>query len=338
MTTLTQEHDDKFSSRWINLADHRLGTEVLYATDDFFAEKEKLILPGRGIFIADKYTDNGKWMDGWESRRKRTPGHDHCIVKLGCTGSIYALDIDTNHFLGNHPPHASVEACLLDEGKSPDDKTQWKEVLSKSALNAGSQNLFEIESGRENRYSHVRLNIFPDGGVARLRVYGEVDVDWSHKEGKEIDLLAVENGGQVISCNDMFFSSKDNLIMPGRGKDMGDGWETKRRRTPGHDWVIAALGHGGTIKKIEVDTANFKGNYPDEMSIDALRLPGNPSADQLLEAQWVPCVGKMKLQAHHQHYFSDEILLQDSITHIRLNIFPDGGISRLRLFGMISGD
>lgn len=329
-----QNFDDRFAKQWINLADEKLGTQVLYATDDFFAEKENLIKPGRGIFIADKYTDRGKWMDGWESRRKRVPGNDHCIIRLGLPGTIFGFDIDTNYFLGNHPPFAAVEACELASG-DPDANTKWEEILSKSPLKPGSQNLYECVSRK--RFTHIRLQIYPDGGVARFRVFGEVSVDWKKfKTGQILDLAAVENGGKVLACNDMFFSSKDNLIMPGRGINMGDGWETKRKRGPGYDWCILALGHRGLIKKIELDTAHFKGNYPDRFSLEALEGNSADVLKHLENSPWKPLLVETKLKADNQHYFSSELLLKTPVTHIKLNIYPDGGVSRLRILGELA--
>ncbi len=314
----------------INLAAERVGGKTLEVTDDFFADKENLLKPGRGIFIADKYTDHGKWMDGWESRRKRTPGHDWCTLKLGLRGVIAGVDIDTNHFLGNHPPHASLEAACV--GGEPDE-SDWQEILGKRPLQAGSQNLFAIESNSE--WTHIRLHIYPDGGVARLKIYGEVKPDWSTRPGEEtLDLVAVENGGQVICCNDMFFSSKDNLIMPGRGVNMGDGWETKRRREPGHDWVILKLGKPGLISSVEVDTCHFKGNYPDRCSLEYIYAPD--AEDQQLEnMDWQELMPEVKLSADQQHYFSSQLRQQCKVSHLRLNIFPDGGISRLRVNGTV---
>ena len=198
----------------IDLASERFGGKTISCTDDFFAEKENLIKPGRGIFITDKYTDRGKWMDGWESRRKRTEGHDYCVVKLGATGKIMGVDIDTNHFLGNHPPFASIEACYA-TSETDIEQMHWQEILSKSALLPGSQNFYEIID--DGIYNHVRLHIYPDGGVARLKVYGEVFKEWDKENGGElIDLAAATNGAKSILCNDMFFSHIDNLIMPGR--------------------------------------------------------------------------------------------------------------------------
>jgi len=314
----------------IDLAAERTGGQALECTDDFFAPKENLIKPGRGIFIEDKYTDNGKWMDGWESRRKRVPGHDWCVIKLGLRGIIAGIDIDTNHFLGNHPPEASLEAACVTGIPSDDD---WHEVLVKSHLEPGSQNLFEIQS--EEEWTHVRLHIYPDGGVARLKVYGEVKPDWTQvSENEVIDLVAVENGGRVLSCNDMFFSHKDNLIMPHRGENMGDGWETKRRRGPGHDWCILKLGIPGVVKTIEVDTYHFKGNFPDRCSFESLYAP-DAKDDEVGNLKWQQLMLEDKLAADTQNYFQSEILHKNVITHIRFNIFPDGGVSRLRINGRV---
>lgn len=319
----------------VDLAAERVGGKALLASDEFFAEKENLLKPGRGVFIADKYTDRGKWMDGWESRRKRTTGHDWCIIKLGFAGTIRGVDIDTNHFLGNNPAYASIEACIASDEATIEqlEKSSWTEILAKSSLRPGSQNLFGITNIR--RWTHVRLNIYPDGGVARLRVYGEVIPDWNMIAKDDlIDLAYVGNGGSVAAASDMFFGSKENLIMPGRAETMGDGWETKRRRGPGYDWAILKLGKPAKIQRIEVDTNHFKGNYPDRCSLDCLHAP-NAIVDALTwqEFQWTEVLAQTKLQADTQHYFEKELKSLPVCTHVRLNIFPDGGVSRLRVFG-----
>ncbi len=317
-----------------DLAADRLGGKVLFATDDFFAEKENLIKPGRGIFIADKYTDRGKWMDGWESRRKRVPGHDWAVVQLATTGKIKGVDIDTHFFLGNHPPHASVQAALIPENPSVADwenGINWVEILPKSPLDPGSQNFYSID--HEGIFSHIRLHIYPDGGVARLKVYGEVFKQWDHiKPDTVLDLAAALHGGKALACNDMFFSAMGNLIMPGRGINMGDGWETKRNRTPNNrDWVILKLATPGYVHEFQVDTAHFKGNYPDRCSIEACLS----DRDDTLTGegiQWEMVLPESKLQADTIHEF--ESAVKDRIfSHIRLNIFPDGGVSRLRVLG-----
>jgi len=323
-----------------NLAADRLGAIALACSDDFFAEKENLLKPGRGIFIADKYTDRGKWMDGWESRRKRTPGHDWCIIQLASSGIIHGLDIDTNHFLGNHPPFASVEACRIPENGNLEDittdKIRWNEILPKSALLPGSQHFFEVTD--RGIYTHLKLHIYPDGGVARLKVYGEVFIDWKTRDTQEtIDLAAAINGAKSIECNDMFFSHMDNLLMPGRGINMGDGWETKRNRTPNNrDWLVVRLAHAGVIDSILIDTCHFKGNYPDRCMLEGLLLEGNGETGlNNPDVKWTTILPEVKLQADHEHRFEKEILEHGPFTHVRLSIFPDGGISRMRLFGKI---
>ena len=324
-----------------DLAAERLGGKVLFATDDFFAEKENLLKPGRGIFIPDKYTDRGKWMDGWESRRKRTPGHDWAVIQLATSGRITGFDIDTNFFLGNHPPHASIEAAYINNVSSITDRTAigwdkvlWKEILPKSHLDAGSQNFYVSNS--DELFTHLRLHIYPDGGVARFKVYGIVHKDWSSQnKNEEIDLAAAINGGKALVCNDMFFSSMNNLIMPGRGINMGDGWETKRNRTPNNrDWVIIKLAHIGTIGKIIVDTCHFKGNYPDSCSIEACYSTDDNSVIEN-KSKWEMILSPQKLSADREHVFINEITKHTPVSHVRLNIFPDGGVSRLRLFGKI---
>ncbi len=321
----------------VDLAAARIGGAALLANDEFFAEKENLLKPGRGIFIPDKYTDRGKWMDGWESRRRRIPGNDWCVVQLGLRGIIQQVDIDTNHFLGNHPPFASLDAlCLADSFPSENTAVEglsWTEILAQSPLNPGAQNPFAVTSDRT--WTHVRLNIFPDGGVARLRLYGTVVPDWSKLKQEElVDLAAVENGGVPLACSDMFFSSMNNLVMPGRSENMGDGWETKRRRGPGYDWIILRLGRAGTIRKIEVDTNHFKGNYPDTCSIEGCAAPGASTEDlNSATTVWREILPKTKLKADTRHFFEKELSGMNDCSHIRLNIYPDGGVSRLRVWG-----
>lgn len=323
----------------IDLVSERNGGKALLASDEFFAPKENLLKEGRGVFIPDKFTENGKWMDGWESRRKRIAGFDWCIIKLGVAGTIKGIDIDTNYFLGNHPPYASVDACNIQEEADTEkylsDKLKWTEILSKSPLNPGSQNLFLVLN--KNIWTHVKLNIFPDGGIARFRAYGEVSNDWKNSKSNELtDLAALLNGGKVLVCNDMFFGSKDNLISPGRSQNMGDGWETKRKRIPGYDWVILKLAAAGEIKKIIVDTNYFKGNFPDSCSIDACYKPD--AADDTLtdtNIEWKELLPKTKLKGDFENTFEKELIKIEKVTHVRFNIFPDGGVSRLRLFGTV---
>ncbi len=320
---------------FIDLAAEKFGGKAISCSDDFFAEKENLLKPGRGVFIADKYTEQGKWMDGWETRRKRVPGHDWCIIKLGTPGIIYGVDIDTNHFLGNHPPYASIDGLYLegDVSKEKLEEADWTEILPKSALKQGSQNIYAVASNTP--LTHLRLNIYPDGGVARLKVFGLVHHNWVDSPKDEVlDLAAAQLGGLVVACNDMFFGNKNNMIMPGRGENMGDGWETRRRRDlPGHDWSVVRLAQPGLVRKIEVDTNHYKGNFPDACFIDGCFAPGK-EIDTLNanNFEWTNILPETKLKADHRHFFEKEVTDAGPWTHIRLNIVPDGGISRFRVF------
>lgn len=322
---------------FIDLAAERLGGAVLYANDDFFAPKENLLKSKAAVFLEHEYTDRGKWMDGWESRRKRGPGHDYAILRLGLPGIVRGVVVDTAFFRGNYPEHCSIDACAVRADASPDElngpNTRWVEILPRSALRGDSKNLFAIDA--PHRVTHLRLNIFPDGGVARLRVHGEVVPDWRRlgRGGAEIDLVAVENGGHVISCSDMFFGVRHNLIMPGRAPNMGDGWETKRRRGPGYDWALLRLCAEGTLSRIEVNTDHFKGNYPDTCMIEGCHVA---SGDPGESAEWREVVPRSKLQAHTRHTFDEELRDRGPFTHLRLNIYPDGGVSRLRVFGSVT--
>jgi len=324
----------------VDLASEKLGGAVLVANDEFFAPKENLLKPTAPVFIEGKYTDLGKWMDGWETRRRRTPGYDWCILRLGLPGTIHGVVVDTSFFRGNYPEHCSLEACTVDGLPTVEDlqsqAIQWTEILPESTLAGDSQNPFAINS--DERFTHLRLKIYPDGGVARLRVYGEVVPDWNRikRIGGDVDLAAVENGGLVLSCSDMFFGHRHNLIMPGRAANMSDGWETKRRRGPGHDWTIIKLGMPGTVRRLEVDTAWFKGNFPESCSLEGVNAP-DLSEERLTEPSvvWKNILDRTKLQAHTRHYFEREVLDVGLVSHLRFNIFPDGGVSRLRVYGSI---
>ena len=309
----------------LDLANERVGGCVLAASDDFFAEKENLIKPADPVFVSGKYTDRGKWMDGWESRRKRTPGHDWAILRLGVPGVVRIVVVDTSFFTGNYPERCSIEGCDASGNTPVEDLTGWIELLPKVALSGDSKNLFEVSSPR--RFTHLRLNIFPDGGVARLRVQGMALPDF-HVLGRDIDLAAAEYGGSVVDVSDRHYGNPNNLIMPGRAADMSDGWETRRRRGPGHDWVILRLAAEGVIERVEVDTSHFKGNYPDAGSLEISATAA--------EESWTELLPRTKLKAHTQHIFRDELAVKGPARFVRFSIFPDGGVSRLRLYGAMT--
>jgi len=313
---------------WVRLEQPRLGTRVTFATDEFFAAKERLIDAEEPVFVDNKYDDHGKWMDGWESRRKRTPGYDHCVIRLGVPGVLKGVDIDTSFFTGNFPPQASIEACV-----SEDDVPAggWTEILGKVDLQGDSHHYLKIDDDSE--WTHVRLNIYPDGGIARLRLFGKVRPDFGSL-ATNIDLLALENGGRAIACSDEHYGSMQNLNVAGRGVNMGDGWETARRRGPGNDWVIFELGHAGAIDKIEIDTAHFKGNYPDRVSLEAAMFSNADDATPDSDA-WQTLLPESRLEMDKQHFFESELNALGPVSHVRMSIYPDGGVSRVRLFGHI---
>jgi allantoicase len=322
----------------VDLASQRLGGRVLEANDEFFAPKENLLKPSKPVFIEGKYTDRGKWMDGWESRRRRTPGYDWCVIRMGLPGVIRGVVVDTSYFTGNYPSHFSLEACDL--GSPPyrserralkSAKSNWIEIISKTALQGDAQNSFAV--GNAARFTHLRFKIYPDGGVARLRVHGEVVPDGKLTKRPEIDLAAIESGGRVVASSDQFYSEPFNLLMPGRGKDMSDGWETRRRRGPGHDWVVMKLGVPGTIRRIEVDTAHFKGNFPESCSLEACFIErGQGESSAMESAAWIELIPRSTLKANHRQIFR-KLREAISVSHVRFNIYPDGGVSRLRIFG-----
>lgn len=326
---------------YIDLAADRLGGRILVANDEFFAPKENILKAAAPVWIADKYTDVGKWMDGWETRRRRTPGYDWCIVKLGLPGVVHGVVVDTANFKGNFPDHCEIEACTIDGDPSvaalEDASTRWTTLLSKSPLAGDTQNRFAVSCA--NRVTHLRLKIFPDGGVARLRVHGEVIPNWASIEnvGGEIDLAAVEHGGLVIDASDMFFGSRNNLILPGRSTGMHDGWETRRRRGPGHDWCVVRLGAPGTVRRVEVDTSFFKGNFPESCSLEVSSAARDiTDSSELAALAWKEILPRTKMKADTVHVYEKEILDAGEVTHARFHIYPDGGVARLRLFGKMA--
>jgi allantoicase len=325
-------------TKLVDLASERLGGRVLEANDEFFAPKENLIKAAKPVFIEGKYTARGKWMDGWETRRRRTPGHDWCVIRLGLPGIVRGVIVDTSFFTGNYPHHFSLEGCDLDGGPPYANErkrlkaagTRWVELLPDKPLEGHRQNVVAVEHA--GRFTHLRLKIYPDGGVARLRVHGEVAPERKRLSRAESDLAAVENGGRVIASSDEFYGAPVNLLMPGLGKNTSDGWETRRRRGPGYDWVVLKLGVPGVIRWAEVDTKHFKGNFPESCSLEACNTEG-ANASAIPENAWKPLLQRTKLKADHRHTFREQLHNVGAVTHVRFSIFPDGGVNRLRLFG-----
>lgn len=324
----------------VDLSADLLGTFVLYATDDYFAEKENLLKPGPPEWREGAYTDKGKWMDGWESQRKREPGHDFAIIRLGAPGRVRGALVDTTHFKGNAPqqimlegleaPHTATPAQLLADER-------WVPIIEQSTVKPDFPNVFMLAQPSQ-RVTHVRLRIYPDGGVARLRIYGDVLAeDRTFWRPGSVDLGAVENGGTIAAKSDEFFGPPANMLLPGRGVNMGDGWETKRRRTPGSDWAVVKLARRGVLERIELDTHFFKGNAPQATLIEAVDATGmDADALQTLlgsasSSGWRVLVDKTALVQHRRHQL--EPIHAMPVTHVRVHIFPHGGVNRLRFFG-----
>ena len=310
----------------IDLAVADLGGRVLGCSDDFFAPADNLLKPEAAVFDPQAYDANGKVMDGWESRRKRVPGHDWLVLRLGVPGVVRGFDVDTSWFLGNQPPFCSIDGCNAPAESPIEGLSGWVEVLPQVPLSPGSHNLFA--AARLERFTHLRLNMLPDGGIARLRVYGLPAPEVSG----EIDLAASSSGGRAIACSDMFFGDMNALLKPGRAQNMGGGWETRRRRDEGHDWVVIRLAGRAHVDRIVVDTHHFKGNFPDRCTLEGLddgeagpyRIERHPD--------WTPIVAETPMRADHAHDFED-LLHRGPFTHVRVRVLPCGGLSRLRVFG-----
>ena len=319
------------NGKMINLAEPRLGSKVIFKTDDFFASAKRILNPNPPIFKEGVFDKHGKWMDGWETRRKRNKGHDYLILKLGRPGKIHKVDIDTSYFNGNQPSKISLDACFS-KNKLPKKNTKWIKILKKKSTKPNSHHFFNIKN--KSIFTHVKLNIYPDGGVARIRIYGEMKIKKNFKK-KIMNLTSVLSGATPIACNNEHFGRAENILAPGTGKNMGDGWETRRSRGKNFDWLILKCAAAGKINKIQIDTHHFKGNYPDRCSLQAAYLNSNISSKNIIKKskKWKLLLNKVKLHAHKKHNFSNKLMKNKKINYIRINIYPDGGISRIRLLG-----
>jgi allantoicase len=335
----TKDPDPEFRfEAYPDLAGERLGGVALAASDEFFAPKENLLIEGRARFDPDRYTDHGKWMDGWESRRKRGPGHDWVVVRLGAPGVIHGVNVDTSHFRGNHPERASVEACAIDAKRDGDetfDDWPWTTIVPPLPLAPDVDNRFPVRD--RSRWTHVRLNIVPDGGVARFRVHG-VPVPDPAKGSGPLDLAAVQRGGLALTWSDARFGPPHHLLLPDSARHMGDGWETRRRRGPGHDWVVIRLGARGVPQRIVVETTHFKGNHPESFRVEGLDDEGafgEPGSELLPPPEehegWREIVPLTALGPDAVH--DVQVVDAPPVTHVRLSIHPDGGVARFRVYG-----
>lgn len=317
-------------TRLPDLASRALAGSVVYANDELFAERENLIKPGRAVFSPEDFGHKGKVYDGWETRRRREPGHDHAVVRLGVPGVVRGVVVDTSWFRGNYPPHASVEATSVEGYTSPAELEQadWVPLVPKSPISGDCDNVFPVDHPRS--FTHVRLSIYPDGGVARFRVHGEPVPDPRLLTGT-VDLAAMEHGGHVVDCSDEFYSSPTQLLLPGRARSMGEGWENARRRHGGNDHVTVRLAAPGTVRRVEIDTSYFVGNAAGWAVLRATAGTGVHSDDA---TDWVELLPRTRLQPDTRHFF--RVAAQAPVTHVRLDVYPDGGLARLRIHGEIA--
>ena len=308
-----------------DLAVRTLGGAVVWANDETFAEKENLITPGKANYSTATFGHKGQIYDGWETRRRREAGYDEAIVRLGAAGVVSAVIVDTSWFTGNYPPEISIEAAEVTGFPSPTElyETEWTTIVARSAVDGDSENRFEVAS--DARWTHVKLSIYPDGGVARLRVLGRGVPDPKFLAVGPVDLAALENGAYVSACSNMFYSSPNNLLFPGPPRSMGEGWETSRRRNDANDWVQVQLAGTGRIRLAELDTSCFLGNAPGAASLQG----------RLGDGDWIELLPRTTLQPDTRHRF---VLDHDTpVSEVRMDIFPDGGMARLRLFGDLAG-
>jgi len=323
----------------------RLRGSVVAASDEFYAAKENLIKPNAPVFVPETYDAKGQVYDGWETRRRRGPGgtlpdhaaSDWVIVRLGVPGVLRTIVVDTAFFTGNYPQACSVDACSASGYPAAEELTadagRWREIVPRALLTGDARHSFKVNSGR--RFTHVRLNIFPDGGVARLHVHGEVVPDPALLEGLTFDLAALENGADIAARSDQFYSAPRNVISPGLSRVMGEGWETRRRRRAGYEWLVVRLTGRSVIQLAEIDTSWYRGNQPDFASLQILDADSAPAATLAAESAWRDLLPRVRLLPDTPHRFRAD---GGPATHVRLNIFPDGGVARLRLYGSLTHD
>ncbi len=316
-----------------DLAVRTLGGAVIAANDEFFADKENLIRPEAPVFSPQTFNVKGQVYDGWETRRRRTEGHDFAIVRLGLPGIPHAIVVDTANFAGNYPERASIEAVAAEGYPSPEEllDADWVQLVPPSPLRGDARNEFTVDAAQ--RFTHVRLSIYPHGGVARLRVHGEPLPDPRELVGLPIDLAAMANGGRAVSCSDSFFSQPDNMLQPGDSRFMSDGWETARRRDAGNDWAVIALAGLSRPTVLELATTHYKGNSPESAALSGIDARSAKLDDP---DAWFPLPERTRLQPDTTHRF--RLASTVPITHVRLDIHPDGGVARLRLFGSFTDE
>jgi allantoicase len=318
-----------------------LGTKILSTSDEWFAAAENLFTPTPPVRKIGVFTHAGAWYDGWETRRHNTQPFDWVVMRLGvASGRVAGVEIDTAFFDGNHAPEVSVQGVFFpsekDEEVSKDGFAGWKDILSKQECGPNQRQAWKLPQETEEAYTHIRLCMWPDGGIARFRLFGTAQPVFPEDVNAVFDLAATVNGGIAVSCSDQHFGRIENLLLPGRGKDMGDGWETKRTRGVHVDWTIIKLGTTGTIDKIVVDTAHFRGNFPKEVQVFAAAKSPTGLSPRADDKQWVEVLSPQATGPDKEHEYGQDILTNvqgKNYAYVKLVIIPDGGVKRIRVFG-----
>ncbi|ODQ64334.1 Allantoicase [Nadsonia fulvescens var. elongata DSM 6958] len=327
-----QEFYQNVATKYTDVIGRKLGGHVVLFSDEFFAEAANLIKPTPPIRDATRFVPTGAWYDGWETRRHNTAEADWVIIKLGVASArIIGAEIDTAFFNGNEAPAISIQGTFVSD-QSELGSAQWKEIVPLQKCGPSARHFFVRDNLTSEPFTHVKLLMYPDGGIARFRLYGVPTPVFPEDINVELDLAHVSSGGVAVSVSNQHFGTADNLLLPGRGHDMSDGWETARSRAPGHiDWVIIKLGAKGIIDRVIVDTANFMGNFPQKVRVQALSAESSETEIKHDDSRWVTILDDQKTQAHTEHEF--KINGGAAYTHAKLVIIPDGGVKRFRVLG-----
>jgi len=319
----------------VDLASRWLGGSVMSASDESFGEKENLLTPIPAVFEPGHYGHRGEIVDGWETRRRREGGHDWAIIRLGAAGVITSVDVDTSFFTGNYPQSVSVEACGCEGYPSAAElaapSAGWEQIVANTAVTGDCHNVFEVTDQR--RFTHIRLSAYPDGGIARFRVYGDVVPDPRGLDELTIDLASQEYGGAIVASSDDFYTSASTLNRPDRARTMGEGWETRRRRGAGHDFAVFRLAFAGRLRRVIIDTAHFRYNASAAIALYGCAKEVIPEVDASV---WLPLLDRVRLQPDTRHTY--DLAEAEPVSLVRLDAFPDGGLSRVRLIGTIDPD
>ncbi|KAL5120885.1 Allantoicase [Pleosporales sp. CAS-2024a] len=330
--------DSTFKSQYTDLISAPLGSKILSFSDEWFAAAENLLTPTPPIRRPGVFVHTGAWYDGWETRRHNPEPADWVVIRLGtASGKVAGVEIDTAFFNGNHAPEIAVEGAFITDDKEEDEAKKaeyagWETILAKQECGPSQRHGWLLDSITDKAYTHVRLLMYPDGGIARFRLYGVAVPVFPQDTSAVIELSATVMGGVATSCSDQHFGTKDNLLLPGRGKDMGDGWETKRSRGEHVDWTIVRLGAKGEIDKMVIDTAHFRGNFPQKVQVYAGCFDKDPAHD---DKEWVQVLEPQKCAPDKVHEYTAELkeTKGHGYTHAKLVIIPDGGVSRFKVFG-----